>query len=388
MNLKTYRADTMAAALEQVRRDMGRDAVILHTRSVRQGGLLGFGGRQLVEITASDSVNIPSPRAGARRSAVRDAPPTDTAPAVAPPQAPTALMGDWGQELIRLRGVVEGLVEESRVSRLPTLPRPLRAAYKHLISQQVADEIAAELIDRLRAEVDPASWEDAASINDFLVTSISGMVPAAGPLTVTAEGAPRVVMLVGPTGVGKTTTIAKLAAHYHLREQKRVGFITIDTYRIAAVDQLKTYAEILGVPLKIALSPAELRDAVQSMQDRNVILIDTAGRSQNDEIKLNELRRFVREVKPDETHLVLSSTASRPALESAAKRFAGVGANRVIFTKLDEAVGVGVMLDVLRKVKREVSYVTTGQRVPSDIEVVTPDKIAKLIVGQSKEAAP
>jgi flagellar biosynthesis protein FlhF len=189
------------------------------------------------------------------------------------------------------------------------------------------------------------------------------------------------VALIGPTGVGKTTTIAKLAANLKLREGKRVGLITIDTYRIAAVDQLKKYADIIGSPLKVVGSPEDLRDAIHAMNDCEFVLIDTAGRSPSDTLKLNELKNFLAFARPDEVHLVISTTSSEACIESAINRFSDVRVDKIIFTKLDEAVHVGVVLNVIRKVGKSLSYVTMGQDVPDDIEVGRGRKLAQLILG-------
>ncbi|NIA20849.1 MAG: hypothetical protein GWP05_02520 [Anaerolineaceae bacterium] len=186
--------------------------------------------------------------------------------------------------------------------------------------------------------------------------------------------------MIGPTGVGKTTTIAKLAAQFRLRQHRSVGLITIDTYRIGAVDQLRTYAEIIDVPLKVVLTPKELRRAVDEFSDMDFILIDTAGRSQRDVLKMNELRQFLEAVKPHETHLVISSTCGHKNVESVLEQFAAFSIDRIVLTKLDEAVGFGIILTVLQRTKQKLSYVTVGQDVPDDIEAGEPRKLAELIV--------
>ena len=195
----------------------------------------------------------------------------------------------------------------------------------------------------------------------------------------------RSICLIGPTGVGKTTTIAKLAAAFKLRQKQKVGLITIDTYRIAAVDQLRTYANIIGVPLKVVLTPTELVAAMKEMGDCDTVLIDTAGRSHTDQLKLNELTQFIAAGKPSEVHLVLSSTTTQEAIEAAVERFSAVRvdpAPQIIFTKLDEAVSFGVLLNVARIAARSLSYLTTGQDVPDNIEVGQPRRLARLILGE------
>ena len=187
--------------------------------------------------------------------------------------------------------------------------------------------------------------------------------------------------LVGPTGVGKTTTIAKLAANYHLKEKRRVGLITVDTYRIAAVEQLRTYADIIDLPMQVVSTPREMREAVGRMDNLDLILLDTAGRSPKDEVRIQELRAFLTEADADEVHLVLSSVASARVLEQTAERFAAVGTTSLILTKLDEATGLGNILPLVRTSQLPLSYLTNGQNVPDDIEVAESMRVARLILG-------
>jgi flagellar biosynthesis protein FlhF len=180
-----------------------------------------------------------------------------------------------------------------------------------------------------------------------------------------------------------TTTIAKLAANLILKEKHSVGLITIDTYRIAAIDQLKRYADIIGAPLRVVANPDEIAGAVAAMRDREFVLIDTAGRSPSDTLKLSELRNFIQVAGADEVHAVLSATSSQPCIEHALDRFGQVRIDRIIFTKLDETEHVGVLLNVLHKVNKPLSYVTTGQDVPDDIEVARGRRLAQLILGST-----
>jgi len=237
------------------------------------------------------------------------------------------------------------------------------------------------LLQQLRRELNPQQLADRAIVNARLGAYIEAMVPAGGPVICDRSDRAKVVVLVGPTGVGKTTTIAKLAASFRLREHRSVALVTIDTYRIAAVDQLRTYAQILDVPLKVVLTPDEFRDVLAGLRSHDLIFVDTAGRSQNDTIKLNELRRFFESAKPDEVHLVLAGNCSHKVMLSAVRQFGSLGIDRVIFTKLDESVGFGVVLSVIKQVDAKLSYLTTGQDVPDDIEVGSGRRLAQLILG-------
>jgi len=193
-----------------------------------------------------------------------------------------------------------------------------------------------------------------------------------------------VIALIGPTGVGKTTTIAKLAATYALKHGAKVGLITCDTYRIAAVDQLRTYAGILDMPMKVALTPREAIEAAESLADtladRGVILVDSAGRSPQDSVRLDEMGAFLEALAPEQTHLVLSAGAAEDALTLAATRFGILQPTHLLLTKLDEAVRYGVLLNLAHAVGLKINYVTTGQEVPAQIELANADRLARLVL--------
>jgi flagellar biosynthesis protein FlhF len=431
MNVKTYQGTSMADALAKVKQDLGSSAVILHTRSFKRGGLMGLGARNVVEITAGVNINVQARKKSAPAraqapalqalgsrdagTAVLDAPAAserhplksayaaarlartaDTAAATAATRQMAASVlqepaFELRNEISSLRTMVESLLQRTAsTGQRADLPETLSKLYTQLIEQQVSDEIAYRVVDDVKAELSPEQLSNQTLIRERLTQKLEQMLPAnlasvARPAT--GVGC-RSICLIGPTGVGKTTTIAKLAAALKLRQKQKVGLITIDTYRIAAVDQLRTYANIIGVPLKVVLTPAELVAAMKEMSAGgagggcDTILIDTAGRSHADQLKLNELAQFIAVGKPTEVHLVLSSTTTQEAMEAALERFSSVRVDQIIFTKLDEAVSFGVLLNVARIAARALSYLTTGQDVPDNIEVGQPRRLARLILGE------
>ena len=165
-------------------------------------------------------------------------------------------------------------------------------------------------------------------------------------------------------------------------QKNNVGLITIDTYRIAAVDQLRTYANIMGIPLHVVLTPQDLTSATRQCFECDVVLIDTAGRSQRDDPKLEQLEQFIGAADPHEVHLVLSTTCTQTVLLDAVERFSKIRTDRIIFTKLDEAVTFGVLLNVAKRVKKQLSFLTTGQDVPHHIETSRSQRIAALVLGE------
>ena len=387
----------MAEALAQVKREFGRNAVILNTRAMTRGGLLGFGGKSFVEITAARQMaDLPatirrstfSSGASPRRNNKGELPGktrnVDEVAAIALPPTNSEPVGPSSDEVLSevgsLKSLVLDLVRDTWRSRMSHMPEELFETYQDLIANAVAEQIAGQLIDRIRSDLSTEQLNDPQTVRATLAGLVETMVPTAGPIRLASGEGPTIIALIGPTGVGKTTTMAKLAANFCLREHRKVGLITIDMYRIAAVEQLKTYAQIIDVPLEIASTPDELKEAVARLNDCDVVLIDTAGRSQRDADKIKELRRFFDVVKPHEVHLVLSSAASRAVLMDTIDRFAILSADRVIFTKIDEAIGFGVILTCLEKANTRLSYVTTGQDVPDDIEVGNSRALAELIL--------
>jgi len=469
MNLRTYRARTMGDCLAEVKKDLGSDAVILHTRTYKVGGWLGVGAKPMVEVTASSggpeapkrrNGNIAalkaysSPASGtardngafkpvvdraARNAAARNegsvalaAPVAPEPPLPAPPPepslppqvivtpsarlpvvrtggdrpspAPAAVPSNpLTEEIASLKRMVGQVLQCSRHTALrvsreggggfapTTIPDAILRHYVKLLEADVAAEIADEVIARVRDDVPASRCEDDQAIRASIIRSLGSMIPAdidAPKAAAPSDGRPLTLALVGPTGVGKTTTVAKLAATFKLRQGKRVGLVTSDTYRIAAVDQLRTYAEIIGLPLKVAMSPSDMAAGCQSLCDCDIILIDTAGRSPRDPGRIDELRQFIAAARPHQTHLVLSSVASESVMLEAANRFLPMSPDRVIFTKLDEAVKLGVLITVARRISLPLSYLTTGQEVPDHIEPGRAERLAELLLDGAASPGP
>ncbi len=364
--------------MAQVRRDLGGDAVILATREVRRRRLFGLGRREMVEVTASRD------KGTAEATNTAPAPQAPAPVAIVPtiPAASVALQSQFGEQLSRLHAMVEDLSRQGRIDHLlPDLPTPLVPTYSDLLEADVPETLARRLVRYVAERIEPDEANQPAAVEAILIEAVEGCIPVAPPISAVA-GARRVVALVGPTGVGKTTTVAKLAANFKLAHGLRPGLVTVDTYRIAAVEQLRTYAEIIDLPLAVVNHPGEMARAIEELGSVDLVLIDTAGRSPRDEVKIRELADFLNAAAPDEVHLVLSAVAGERSLRAAVERFSVARADRLIFTKLDEADGLGGVLAVLGQGNRPVSYITTGQAVPDDIEPADRHRLARLILGK------
>jgi len=190
----------------------------------------------------------------------------------------------------------------------------------------------------------------------------------------------KTVILIGPTGVGKTTTLAKIAAQYHFYQSKSVGIITIDAYRIAAIEQLKTYAQIMSIPFKVALTPEELKLAIRSYENRDLILIDTPGHSQFNKKALDNLEEFLVVAQPADIHLLIALTMKEEDAYFTLDNFAPEYVHQIIFTKLDETSSFGSILNMSNKAKMPISYLTIGQNVPDDIKTANFDFMIDLLL--------
>ncbi|MEM8681142.1 MAG: flagellar GTP-binding protein [Planctomycetota bacterium] len=367
--VRSYRAKSLHDALGMIRKDLGPQAAVLNTKHVWDGFLRGLFGKRRVEVTAA----LPATR----------------------PQLDQTL----GQQLTFKPDAdsfpTEGLcIETDPLSRLEPGLSEVRQRwggsnpiafrlYTELVEAEFLEQDARELVQHVQAEFQrqAVAWDQAWQRLQMMITSA---IRVSGPLH-TTPGTCRTVALVGPTGVGKTTTIAKLAANLRLREKKQVGLITVDTYRIAAVEQLRTYADIIDLPMEVVSTPREMREAMHRMEHLDLVLMDTAGRSPRDEIKLQELKVMLAEAGADEVHLVMSATAGNRALATTAAPFSGGGAPAMLHTKHDEATGLGHHHRLLRDCPLPVSYLTNGQNVPEDIQVASADRLAGWMLGHGRD---
>ncbi|WP_055108447.1 flagellar biosynthesis protein FlhF [Paenibacillus ihumii] len=263
---------------------------------------------------------------------------------------------------------------------LPELPEPLNEVKERLMEQ----EVSAELIDFWIDETYKA-WENGQRTmsDEELLDSVRSRAESFMKERI-GEGiqdGTKVVYIVGPTGVGKTTTIAKLAADQIFRLRKKVGFITADTYRISAIEQLRTYASILNVPLEVVQSPGDVQRAMQRLQHCDLVLMDTAGRNYLNELYVAELHSLLTPAELSETYLVLSLTSKSRDMKKITEHFSKYGIQKVIFTKLDETQSVGPIYNLLNEYPMQVSYVTNGQNVPDDLLPATNELFTDMLLG-------
>ncbi len=457
--------------MEQVKNELGRDAVILHTKKYHEGGFMGYNGKEVVEVTAAIEENAPDgalksrakrslPVEGERQKAtgskldvlskaaplpnsvlsqyktngtetgVRMAEAPIAAPAFQPlmpqesnvrPVAPAKVLttetideatqanvamptrkkddeevipANEIQQVMQPVMIASNPEDAEKIQKLEAELAQMKTLLTQVMSKdQPQDEVSLQEALR-RQEVDEEILKDMAAktaAGDMLMDSLDKRAPGvvAGYLENKlnfAEGIKlnkhgvRIVALIGATGVGKTTTLAKIAARFVLEKNIRAALITADTYRISAVEQLKTYSDIIGLPLEIVYSPEELKVAIHKHRDKDLILIDTAGRSQHNEYQMKELQDFLAVDSRIEKHLVMSATTKTRDVADILQKFSVCEPGRVIFTKTDETSSLGMIVNLLADKDIALSFMTNGQSVPDDIVPANADKLAALLL--------
>lgn len=284
-------------------------------------------------------------------------------------------------EIREMKAWLEQLAKQQKESR--ELPEPLIVFRERLLRKEFSPQLVEAWVDKVYDKwlESKESLSEAELVEDMqrcVSSSLEGRIDGGiGEHT-------RIVYIAGPTGVGKTTTIAKLAADQIFRAHKKVGFITADTYRISAVEQLRTYASILNVPIEVVQSPGDVQRAMQTLEHCDLILMDTAGRNYLNEIHVAELHSLLSATEDSETYLVLSLTSKTQDMERITEHFSRYGLKKVIFTKLDETESVGPMFNLLQDFPVAISYITNGQNVPDDLLVADSKFMIDLVMGAGK----
>lgn len=447
MQVRTVRASSVKEAMEQIKDELGSDAVLLHTKKYREGGVLG--GAEMIEVTAAvdetqarvphapstyvppaapilpsnvlnqyrmneppmDSATAipargivsaydtyaaepplaepyaaeaaqpypPQPAAPVYEAASAPAPPLPSAETTSPGEDSPAGQDVKSAERIRLL--------EDELAQMKTMLASMMAANqpKETITIQDAlrrQDVRVELCEDLSGKV-PVADVNLDSLDPRAASVLSGyltqVMKFTDGLTPGAHGS-RVVAFIGTTGVGKTTTLAKVAAHFVLEQNLRGALITADTYRISAVEQLKKYAEILGLPVEVVYSAAELRKAIARHRSKDFVLVDTAGRSQYNEFQMDELKELLAAHPRMEKHLVVSATTKEEDASEIMTRFSVCKPDRIIFTKTDETRTIGMVLNLLAGGDLPLSFLSNGQSVPDDIIPATAERLADLLL--------
>lgn len=282
-------------------------------------------------------------------------------------------------ELRDLRGTMALMADHLRYANMPALPDNLQLALKQLLDNDVAAHLAKQIIQEAHTQLKGAEYGDLRTVLKKVIERLqTRLLTVSDPRRRIKPG--RIVGLIGPTGVGKTTTIAKMASLDKLRHGRKVALISADTFRIAAAHQLRTFAHIAEVPFEVVYSPDEMQKALARFADCDRIYIDTTGRSQKDTRNLEDIKAMLEAAGADEVHLVISATTKQQDADDILEHFSVLMCNRLLFTKLDETTNLGLILNLANATRKPVSFLTMGQNVPNDIAEARTDRLARMIL--------
>jgi flagellar biosynthesis protein FlhF len=383
MQVKRYEVSSISEALAKIKEDLGPDAIILSTKKINSAG------GSVIEVMAARDENaktqrkemahLVSPESGRRVENQQD--------------VYKFIRGEISEikEMIR-----SGQKEKSLCSELEELKETMDKFFdilgsrKRKFNPDIHSRVYYQLLacgftrasaySIMEEALSPISSQDQLT-EEIALQNVEQLVIKSLPVMNRSKEEKRIKAYVGATGVGKTTTLAKLAARYSLMRKKSVGLISIDTFRIAAIEQLRTYAKIMGIRMEVASTKESLQKSLHLLSDKDIILIDTPGRSCIDEGYLGIMDAMLQN-KNIETSLLISTTASEDNLIDSVTKYSPFNYDNLIITKIDESRRFGILYDVINKARKPVSFLTCGQNVPHDIEEVTPQKMAGLIMNK------
>jgi len=397
MRIKKYEVFDMKEAMKLIKEELGPEAMILSTRKVVKNNSFGLFSRPIIEVTVGiedDERVVNAKKNGAKPAAPAAANPYANTykPQQFKPAVPEKSEADKITEVINTLGLnkFEGLVNDiaeikrqmmeiksgMKDSFVVDLSQPVLEFYNILLKNGVDDDIAYKFLKKIEKRA--AAGLTRNQVKNLSVQLLGDLIPMEKDYFSMIKQ--KVLALVGPTGVGKTTTIAKIAANLSLQLKKSVALITIDNFRIGAVEQLKNYAEIVSIPLRVASSPAELEKTIYELRDYEYVFIDSMGRSQFDNEQIGDLRKFL-EVSPlIKVALVLSMSCNHAELTDTFDRYSKLMPEYMIFTKLDETKYFGPLINLPIKKKTPVMLLSKGQNVPDDMELPDGRKIATQVL--------
>ncbi len=361
MQVKTYKAPTMEKALALVKKELGPEAIILSTRKADAGP-----GESWFEVNAARE----------QQSFASEVKP-----------APVDTSAEMISDLQEIKGFLSLLISSKEQLTQLRSNQPLAELYHSLLVRGLDEKQVFILLSKAVSDLNGDQYDRSLIFNAFCKRLVS-KISCARPFRVVSNSiGPAVYTFVGPTGVGKTTTLAKLAAYLKIKRRIELGIVSLDTYRIGAVEQLRTYAEILEVPFCVAQSKSELRSVLDDFSHCDAVMVDTTGRNYLNRDHVDHLRSLFENARRFSHFLVLSATAKDEDLQQTISHFRDININSLIFTKLDETVRLGGIVNQLVRFNYPVSYLGTGQRVPEDIEPATQKRLLSFLLPAGNQAA-
>ncbi len=388
MLIKKFQGATEQEALQLAKQELGKDVIITHIKSIKPKGIYRLFKKPMVEITAA----VDEERIYEKKNYQQIAEELKKNPyefrTNKEEDKPSAIEQKLDSLQImlekQLREQQSAPVEKEKEAPMAEEQSSAMACVQMIYNQLIANEVEEVYANKVIAEIEQSLKPDA-TVDNILSTIYQKLVLKLGETKELSfeTGKTKYVFFIGPTGVGKTTTIAKLASNLKLSKKAKVALFTADTYRIAAVDQLRSYASILGIPLRVIYSESEIKEAVEEYKDYDIVLIDTAGRSHKNREQRDDIEKLLLAVPEEcrEIYLVLSATTKYRDLVKITETYSSIAKYTLIFTKLDETAGIGNIFNIKMLTGAPLSYTTFGQSVPDDISKINPQAVAKQLLG-------
>ncbi|MGM0827198.1 MAG: flagellar biosynthesis protein FlhF [Bacillota bacterium] len=375
MKVKKYAAPSMNEAMKKVRSELGDDAVILNSKVAYTGGFMGLFKKKMIEVIAAIDPEVESEKVEMSRMKATSAPIAPTSQSEKKYEVPNKLVES---ELKELKQMISTIKSKNQFEKFAEDVQEILLFLKnHDISDTTLFRLGDYLEERIKSGFlqgnNRNEWAKQ-EVKRFLDGLLRGI--ALGGMSYKKK----YINVIGPTGVGKTTTLAKMAAEAVIEKRMKIAFITTDTYRIAAIEQLKTYAGLLNVPVEVVYKIEDFKKAVDKFQDYDHVFIDTAGRNFREKKYVEDLRGIIDFDHHMETFLVLSLTSKERDMKEIISQFSSIDIDRFIFSKLDETSSYGSMINMMTELKIGTSYVTIGQDVPEDITEVNVEEIGHLLM--------
>ncbi|WP_284036415.1 flagellar biosynthesis protein FlhF [Neobacillus sp. 114] len=381
MKIKTYVVNSLVEAYPLILRDLGKDAMILKQKVIKAPGLFGmFRKRKLEVVAASDLADEPS---NSSRQELKEEINKELIPSEVVNESAIVSQDVLLKELSEVKGLIRSITNTD--NRSQSIPEPLAKWVERLQDQEVDEEVIQYILKRVEMKEERIDELPSERIEEMLVSILVQLIEE-GIAKDAADSTPYLITLVGPTGVGKTTTLAKLAAARVLNGRLRVGLLTADTYRIGAVEQLKTYANILNIPIEVVTTPDDLQPAINGLKGCQMILMDSAGRNYLEDQYIDEINQYLGYEAPQENYLVLSMTTRWRDMKKITEKMKSVPIDKLILTKWDETTCYGAALNMLYHFPYPLAYLCIGQGVPQDIMTANPEFMAKKILGVDEHA--
>lgn len=389
MVIKKYLVNNMNEALTRIRYELGRDAVIIGQRKVKKPGIKGFFTGKKIEVTAAvenfnkDIKEVKDNKEETQKvkDSIKDIQKIMNAELeLKSKEKEDNKFNNLEPKIIEKEDIKDISLENEMKDVKKLLNEVLKNTSKEELTSEPKEDKLLTLVRDLDIDLEFYDELKERVSNDRVQDDLKEAVKSS--IEISKEDLRGNIVLIGPTGVGKTTTIAKLAGRLALIENKKVGLITIDTYRIGAVEQLKTYAEIMNIPFKVVITTKEMEQAVESMSDCDVVLIDTTGRSSKNSMQISELRAYVEKANPDSIAVVISATTKNKDIKIILDGYSQLNYDRVIITKLDETSTYGSLYNISKRANKPLKFITVGQNVPDDIKEPTKEDIINFIFGE------